>query len=133
MLRTKVDAQPSLWEDFLPPEVSALPPGLEAIDRPLGDPVFQPRQVQPVAARRPRQRVGRCPPHTCSPSPRGTPSCATGPQSLHARRLWLRDDLDNTIVMIMIFVIIVSRDGIVAGGRRSIRRIVQPCCGVHDR
>ena len=40
MLRTKVDAQPCLWETFLPPEVNALPSGLEAIDRLLDDPVF---------------------------------------------------------------------------------------------
>lgn len=40
MLRTKVDPQPCLWETFLPPEVSAMPSGLEAIDRLLDDPVF---------------------------------------------------------------------------------------------
>ncbi len=40
MLRTKVDAQPSLWETFLPPEVNALPSGLEAIDRLLDDSAF---------------------------------------------------------------------------------------------
>lgn len=40
MLRTKVDAQPCLWETFLPPEVNAMPPGLQGIDRLLDDPVF---------------------------------------------------------------------------------------------
>ena len=40
VLRTKVDPQPTLWETILPPEFLALPPGLEAIDRLLDDPVF---------------------------------------------------------------------------------------------
>ena len=40
MLRTKVDPQPTLWEAILPHEFLALPPGLEAIDRLLDDPVF---------------------------------------------------------------------------------------------
>jgi len=40
VLRTKVDPQPTLWEAILPPEFSALPPGLERIDRLLDDPVF---------------------------------------------------------------------------------------------
>ena len=40
MLRTKVDAQQSLWEAILPPEFSRLPPGLEQVDRLLDDPVF---------------------------------------------------------------------------------------------
>ena len=40
VLRTKVDPQPTLWEAILPPEFSALPPGLARIDRLLDDPVF---------------------------------------------------------------------------------------------
>jgi IS5 family transposase len=40
VLRTKVDPQPTLWEALLPPEFSALPPGLAQIDRLLDDPVF---------------------------------------------------------------------------------------------
>jgi IS5 family transposase len=40
VLRTKVDPQPTLWEAILPPEFTALPPGLERIDRLLDDPVF---------------------------------------------------------------------------------------------
>ena len=40
MLRTKVDAQPTLWEAMLPPEFLRLPPGLEQVDRLLDDPVF---------------------------------------------------------------------------------------------
>jgi transposase, IS5 family len=40
LLRTKVDPQASLWEAILPPEILALPPGLEQIDRLLDDPVF---------------------------------------------------------------------------------------------
>jgi IS5 family transposase len=40
VLRTKVDPQLTLWEAILPPEFSALPPGLERIDRLLDDPVF---------------------------------------------------------------------------------------------
>ncbi len=40
MLRTKVDPQPTLWEALLPPEFSALPPGLGPVDRLLDDPVF---------------------------------------------------------------------------------------------
>ena len=40
MLRTKVDAQQTLWEAILPPELLRLPPGLEPVDRLLDDPVF---------------------------------------------------------------------------------------------
>ncbi len=40
MLRTKVDAQQTLWEAILPPELLRLPPGLEQVDRLLDDPVF---------------------------------------------------------------------------------------------
>lgn len=40
VLRTKVDPQPTLWEAILPPEFSALPPGLARIDRLLDDPGF---------------------------------------------------------------------------------------------
>jgi transposase, IS5 family len=40
VLRTKVDAQESLWEAILPPECLSLPPGLEQIGRLLDDPVF---------------------------------------------------------------------------------------------
>lgn len=40
MLRTKVDAQATLWETLLPPEFLRLPPGLLEIDRLLDDPVF---------------------------------------------------------------------------------------------
>ena len=40
MLRTKVDAQQTLWETILPPELLRLPPGLEQVDRLLDDPVF---------------------------------------------------------------------------------------------
>ncbi len=40
MLRTKVDAQQTLWEAILPPEFLRLPPGLEQIDHLLDDPVF---------------------------------------------------------------------------------------------
>jgi IS5 family transposase len=40
LLRTKVDAQPTLWEAILPPEFLRLPPGLEQVDRLLDDPVF---------------------------------------------------------------------------------------------
>ena len=40
MLRTKVDAQATLWETLLPPEVLRLPPGLMEIDALLDDPVF---------------------------------------------------------------------------------------------
>jgi hypothetical protein len=38
VLRTKVDPQPTRWEAILPPEFSALPPGLARIDRLLDDP-----------------------------------------------------------------------------------------------
>jgi len=40
LLRTKVDAQQTLWEAILPPELLRLPPGLEQVDRLLDDPVF---------------------------------------------------------------------------------------------
>ena len=40
MLRIKVDAQQTLWEAILPPELLRLPPGLEQVDRLLDDPVF---------------------------------------------------------------------------------------------
>jgi transposase, IS5 family len=40
LLRTKVDAQQSLWEAILPPELLRLPPGLEQVDHLLDDPVF---------------------------------------------------------------------------------------------
>jgi transposase, IS5 family len=40
LLRTKVDAQQTLWEAILPPELLRLPPGLEPVDRLLDDPVF---------------------------------------------------------------------------------------------
>ena len=40
MLRTKVDAQQTLWEAILPPELLRLPPGLDQVDRLLDDPVF---------------------------------------------------------------------------------------------
>jgi transposase, IS5 family len=40
VLRTKVDAQHTLWEALLPPEFLALPPGLEQVDRLLDDPRF---------------------------------------------------------------------------------------------
>ncbi len=40
MLRTKVDAQVTLWETLLPPEVLRLPPGLMQIDALLDDPLF---------------------------------------------------------------------------------------------
>lgn len=40
MLRTKVDAQGTLWESVLPPELLRLPPGLCDVDRLLDDPVF---------------------------------------------------------------------------------------------
>jgi transposase, IS5 family len=40
LLRTKVDAQGTLWETILPPEFLRLPPGLSEIDRLLDDPVF---------------------------------------------------------------------------------------------
>ena len=40
MLRTKVDAQATLWETLLPPEFLRLPPGLSEIDALLDDPVF---------------------------------------------------------------------------------------------
>jgi transposase, IS5 family len=40
VLRTKVDAQATLWETLLPPEFLRLPPGLSEIDRLLDDPVF---------------------------------------------------------------------------------------------
>ena len=40
MLRTKVDAQGTLWETLLPPEFLRLPPGLSEIDRLFDDPVF---------------------------------------------------------------------------------------------
>jgi transposase, IS5 family len=40
LLRTKVDPKQTLWEAILPPEFLRLPPGLEAVDRLLDDPVF---------------------------------------------------------------------------------------------
>jgi len=40
LLRTKVDAQQTLWEAILPPELLRLPPGLEQVDHLLDDPVF---------------------------------------------------------------------------------------------
>jgi transposase, IS5 family len=40
LLRTKVDAQQTLWEAILPPELLRLPPGLEQVDRLLDDPMF---------------------------------------------------------------------------------------------
>ena len=40
MLRTKVDAQGTLWETLLPPEFLRLPPGLFEVDALLDDPVF---------------------------------------------------------------------------------------------
>lgn len=40
MLRTKVDAQGTLWETLLPPEFLRLPPGLSEVDRLLDDPVL---------------------------------------------------------------------------------------------
>src|SRR5574340_552895 len=40
VLRTKVDAQGTLWETLLPPEFLRLPPGLSEIDRLLDDPAF---------------------------------------------------------------------------------------------
>jgi IS5 family transposase len=40
LLRTKVDAQATLWETILPPEFLRLPPGLSEIDQLLDDPVF---------------------------------------------------------------------------------------------
>jgi hypothetical protein len=40
LLRTKVDAQQTLWEAILPPELLRLPPGLEQVDCLLDDPVF---------------------------------------------------------------------------------------------
>ncbi len=40
LLRTKVDAQQTLWEAILPPEFLRLPPGLEQVDRLLDDSVF---------------------------------------------------------------------------------------------
>ena len=40
MLRTKVDAQQTLWETILPPEFLRLPPGLAQVDELLDDPVF---------------------------------------------------------------------------------------------
>jgi IS5 family transposase len=40
VLRTKVDAQGTLWETLLPPEFLRLPPGLSEVDRLLDDPVF---------------------------------------------------------------------------------------------
>jgi transposase, IS5 family len=40
VLRTKVDAQDTLWETLLPPQVLRLPPGLSEIDAVLDDPVF---------------------------------------------------------------------------------------------
>jgi transposase, IS5 family len=40
LLRTKVDAQQTLWEAILPPELLRLPPGLEQVDRLLDDAVF---------------------------------------------------------------------------------------------
>jgi transposase, IS5 family len=40
VLRTKVDAQGTLWETLLPPEFLRLPPGLSQVDRLLDDPVF---------------------------------------------------------------------------------------------
>jgi transposase, IS5 family len=40
VLRTKVDAQDTLWETLLPPQVLRLPPGLSEIDALLDDQVF---------------------------------------------------------------------------------------------
>ena len=40
LLRTKIDAQQTLWEAILPAECLRLPPGLEQVDRLLDDPVF---------------------------------------------------------------------------------------------
>jgi hypothetical protein len=40
VLRTKVDAQGTLWETVLPPEFLRLPRGLSQIDQLLDDPVF---------------------------------------------------------------------------------------------
>lgn len=40
MLRTKVDGQQALWESLLPDEFRRLPPGLQAVDALLDDPVF---------------------------------------------------------------------------------------------
>ncbi len=40
VLRTKVDGQQALWESLLPEEFRRLPPGLQAVDELLDDPVF---------------------------------------------------------------------------------------------
>jgi transposase, IS5 family len=40
VLRTKVDGQQAIWEALLPEEFRRLPPGLEAVDQLLDDPVF---------------------------------------------------------------------------------------------
>jgi len=40
LLRTKIDAQQTLWEAILPPEFLSLPPGLSEVDQLLDDPVF---------------------------------------------------------------------------------------------
>lgn len=52
VLRTKGDAQRSLWETLLSPEVHALSPGLEAIDRLLDDPALFEPHFDPEIGRR---------------------------------------------------------------------------------